>query len=340
MMPSVLLRILRPFLSLPSSATTCAGRGFCMVSKETTKQLEEASAAFRLGYHGALDSVSFLSLEQYLNEIDVSLRGFAYEGAAMGIALTDRFRSTKSERFSEFLDGIALQHRYMVYIGLGWVLARFPRGVLKLRSRLDPILWPLAVAGAGFHMGYFFGKKYLQHMTPPWYACGPWRSIFDQGYGRSLWFQMGGQSELLQQAIDRFPVLRHEDLWSGVGLACAYAGGSTRDAISRLFELSNGHKGAFAQGAAFAVTARETAGTPSRDCIMACDIVLRRPPDLVRSKVDFLLSNIRNHQIPEEYRLSREEAGLCRYQNWRKLLREEFYKSNLAIRPQILERKP
>ena len=79
---------------------------------------------------------------------------------------------------------------------------------------------------------------------------------------------------------------------------------------------------------------------PSRDCIMACDIVLRRPPDLVRSKVDFLLSNIRNHQIPEEYRLSREEAGLCRYQNWRKLLREEFYKSNLAIRPQILERKP
>jgi hypothetical protein len=66
---------------------------------------------------------------------------------------------------------------------------------------------------------------------------------------------------------------RREDLWSGVGLACAYAGGVDRSSIESLGRAAGESLPLVAQGAAFAAKARERAGNPAPHTELACDVL-------------------------------------------------------------------
>ena len=91
-------------------------------------------------------------------------------------------------------------------------------------SGLHVLLRWLVVDGYGFHEGYFHWRKWMgRSRRPRWlssYAC----RVFDQGFGRSLWFVKGGDVASITAAIRTFSEERHADFWSGVGLACTYAG--------------------------------------------------------------------------------------------------------------------
>jgi hypothetical protein len=323
-MSEFLLSVMRPFISIPASATRCGRRGFAVRSVRMAAHLEGIGMSFSEGYHAALDGGPLISLVGHLEVVDDRLRGFAYEGAAMGVAIADRFRPTRSARFHEFLAGPGWRHRYMVHVGLGWMLARLPRTVLRMRHRLDPVLWPLAIDGAGFHAGFFTGRSYARRMRPPWYASGPWGAVFDQGFGRSLWFQAGGRPDLIQEAIAGFPVHRRADLWSGVGLGCAYAGGAPADDLAELQAMAGDYRNGLAQGVAFAVTARETAGTPAFDTGMACELLLGRATSAVRPIVERHLAEATGCSQVQGGEDVRFEDGLVRYQDWRARLRREF----------------
>ena len=49
--------------------------------------------------------------------------------------------------------------------------------------------------------------------------------LFDSGLGRSLWWVKCGDPRRIASAIRRFPEARRAELWAGVGIAAAYAGG-------------------------------------------------------------------------------------------------------------------
>jgi hypothetical protein len=72
--------------------------------------------------------------------------------------------------------------------------------------------------------------------------------------------------------IGKFPSYRRADLWSGIGLACAYAGGVSRDEIQALQRAAGTYAPHLAQGAAFAAKCRQLAGNETDHTDLACQV--------------------------------------------------------------------
>src|SRR5262249_5496275 len=156
-------------------------------------------------------------------------------------ALLDCFTPWRKDRWQTFTEHLARPHIYMMHVGLGWTLARLRRSVTSHLAKLDPLLCWLVVDGYGFHEGYFSWRRYVEQQATPVQLNGYERRVFDQGLGRSVWFVKGADVAAVASAIYAFPSARHDDLWSGVGLACAYAGGCGRIAIESLRVAVCGH---------------------------------------------------------------------------------------------------
>jgi hypothetical protein len=284
----------RAFLKIAPEATNFAKRGFHSGIPSTREQLERSAATFVLGYNTALASKTNVMLATQLEEIDHALRGFAYEGAAMGLALLDFF-SPWNKRFLPFTHEEGNAHIYMLYVGWGWTMGRLPRKQMKTTKRTpyDPLLSWLAYDGYGFHEGFFSWKKtILQHHHPSALPQGYAHRAFDQGLGRSLWFVGCGDISLIASYINAFPPARQPDLWSGVGLACTYAGGVTAEKIQMLCEVSAPFHSHLAQGAAFALKARQRAGNLTEYTTLASNMICKLSTHDIVQLVDSSLHNL------------------------------------------------
>lgn len=263
----------RLFGIAPEEATF-ARRGFRESDLGARRRLEEVGSTFLQGYHMALEEDQPEALADRLNAVPAELRGFAFEGAAMALALLDRLAPWRRNRWPTFVRGPGAAHVYMVHVGLGWVLARLRRRVEPVLARLDPLLGWLVIDGYGFHEGYFHWRRSVQAQAVPSRLAGYARRVFDQGLGRSLWFVEGADVPRLASTLATFPEERQPDLWSGVGLACAYAGSLEETALKALRELAGPYQPQLAQGAAFAAKARQRAGNPAahteRACVVLC----------------------------------------------------------------------
>jgi enediyne biosynthesis protein E3 len=241
-----------------------ARRGFTVQTPAVATRLESIGATFLEGYHAALAAGAGERASPALERVGQERRGFAYEGAAMAFALMDALLPGAGRRVDDFLAGAGRDHVYMVHVGAGWALARLRRRPAPVRARRDPVLAWLAVDGYGFHEGYFHWPRYVTaHAPAPGRLSGYERRVFDQGLGRSLWFVCGAGVAGIAGAVRGFPLARQPDLWSGVGLACAYAGGATREEVEALRAAAGPCAPMLAQGAAFAAKARLRAGNPA-----------------------------------------------------------------------------
>jgi hypothetical protein len=268
---SLMGRARRHLFGLPPEEATFARRGFIAGDGEARRRLEHIGRTFLLGYHAALEESRRGALARRLEELPPDYRGFAYEGAAMGLALLDVLTPWR-QRWETFTEGFALPHVYMMHVGLGWALARVRRRVGPYLSRLDPLLGWLAVDGYGFHEGYFKWPRYVAARARPARLRGYALRVFDQGLGRSLWFVKGARVGAVRETIEAFEPARRPDLWSGVGLACAYAGGVGRAEMEDLRELAADSRPQLAQGAAFAAETYRRAGNVNAHAEAACQV--------------------------------------------------------------------
>ncbi len=251
-------------------------RGFGTMTQPRRDRLEAIGAAFVEGYHAALLEGVSPALSGRLEAVEQERRGFAHEGAAMGLALLDLLTPGRSRRLGDFLDGPGAAHAYMVHVGAGWAMARLPWGLTYFRH-LDPLLGWLALDGYGFHQGYFHGPAAVDGQQRPKRLGGYQQRAFDQGVGRSLWFVRGADVGQIAATIAGFPEARRADLWSGVGLAAAYAGGVGAAELDTLRRLAEPYWPELAQGAAFAAKARFRAGNPTAHTELACEALCQRP---------------------------------------------------------------
>jgi enediyne biosynthesis protein E3 len=236
-----------------------AKRGFAPTSEQKQQHLEGIGRAFISGYNLALEASDLHGLAHAINSFGPQRTGFAFEGAAMGLALTDHLGWGARNRWREFLEGPGAFHKYMLYVGYGWALARLP----WLRHRLASVLsrhrviekW-LMVDGYGFHEGYFHPERSFDRQKRPARVRGDAARVFDQGLGRCLWFYCGADVERVANCVDRFHPSRRADLWSGLALAVTYAGGATQSEIIKLYKNAAGFEAHLAQGSAFAAQAR------------------------------------------------------------------------------------
>jgi hypothetical protein len=272
-MTSIGGRLRRRLLGIAPRETSLSYRGFEVPEGPVRERLEAIGRTFTEGYHAALLQTDAALLGATLDEIDAERRGWAYEGAAMGLALIDGLNPWPSHHFERFLAGPADAHAYMAHVGAGWAVARMRGRIDRARRRLDPVLGWLAVDGYGFHEAYFRPRRVVHQQRVPASLRGYERHAFDQGVGRCLWFVHGADDGRIVSCIGDFDAERRADLFSGVGLACAYAGGVDRAAIERLRDAAGEHAAHLAQGAAFAAKARQRAGGPAEHTEIACEVL-------------------------------------------------------------------
>lgn len=294
--------------------TSFARRGFRGGEDASRRHLEGIGRAFLHGYHAALEEDRPVRLASRLDEGEPDLRGFAFEGAGMGLYLLDRLTPWNRERFRGFLAGPGTAHAYMINVGAGWALAQLRLRVDRALARLDPLLGWLAVDGYGFHHGYFQWPEAVDQHRVPRGLEGYARRVFDQGLGRSLWFVEGAEVPRIAATIAGFPAPRHADLWSGVGLACAYAGGVPAVAIEDLCAVAGGFHPHLAQGVAFAAQARRRAGNPTPHTELAARIVCRMSADQAAGLTDAALNGLT------------DSDGLPAYEVWRKRIQAHWIK--------------
>ncbi|BDC50499.1 enediyne biosynthesis protein [Bryobacterales bacterium F-183] len=265
------ISLARRAFGIADREVTFAARGFESASITNQERLERVGRTFVIGYHASLE-IPMRRLAASLDEVPDSMRGFAYEGAAMGLAILDSVMPLR-RRLSGWLRGPGAPHNYMTFVGAGWACARIPwqrRRVERSARRFHSFLWPLVMDGYGFHEGYFRAS----HLDHPSSREGVesehgMRSYY-QGLGRSLWFVCGADPWKIADRVQHLPPHRTTQLWSGVGLACGYAGGMTSEELRILMRLADVHKGALRQGVCFAVKARQQAGNPTGHTDAAC----------------------------------------------------------------------
>jgi enediyne biosynthesis protein E3 len=270
----ILRRILGGLLAISASEVTVERRNFRVSEDGVRRRLEAVGAAFLRGYHAAFAIHELSLLSRNFESIEPDFRGFAFEGAAMAMTLLDCLVPSNLSRLGLLLEGPGAAHIYLVHVGVGWALARIPWKRFRLEESLnglDPLFRWLAVDGYGFHEGYFHFPKYIKNQKKPAWLSPYALRIFDQGLGRSLWFVMGANVHEITRTIGDFGTSRRPDLWSGVGLACAYAGGVSESSIKTLRQLGDEYIPQLAQGAAFAAKARERAGNQSFYTELACN---------------------------------------------------------------------
>ncbi len=265
----------RRLLAIPIEEVSFARRGFRGGTEEVHALLERVGRSFLAGYHAALEQRSHERLTARLEEIDADHRGFAFEGAAMALTLLDILVPWR-RRLQTLLAGSGAAHVYMVHIGAGWAIARLPIAMGVVLRRFDPLLRWLALDGYGFHQGFFHWPRAVVEHQVPSRLRGYAARAFDQGLGRSLWFVEGAEVRRIAATIATFPDSRHADLWSGIGLACTYAGGADRADIEELAKAAGDFGPQMAQGAAFAAEARQRAGDPNPHTELACRVLCRR----------------------------------------------------------------
>ena len=302
----------RRLFSISLKEVTFAHRGFRGGDEKARAQLEHIGITFLYGYHAAIENPEPLALARELKSVERELGGFAFEGAAMGLALLDMLTPWKRDRWSSFFSQFAEAHCYMAHVGVGWALARLHPWVKSLPSGLDPLLRWLILDGYGFHEGYFHWKKYVNGHASLQRVSGYTRRAFDQGLGRSLWFIEGADAERIPLTIASFPAARRADLWSGVGLACAYAGGVKREDIEKLRRTAAPFRSHMAQGAAFAAKARQRACNPAEHTEMACEVLCSLSAKAAARITDAALKDLQS------------EGEVPAYEIWRQRIQTNF----------------
>jgi hypothetical protein len=311
-------RLRKQIFGISVEEVTFARRGFNDSGRAARERLEHIGRSFLRGYHAALCDEDPEVLASNLEAVGRESCGFAYEGAAMGLTLLDKLSLWKRRRLLTFLNGVGSRHTYMIHVGVGWAIARVPwlrRNFQRAVADLDPLLRWLAADGNGFSDFYFKFPYFLRKPERLNQLQGYARHAYAQGVGRSLWFVTGAKANLISQFISLLPWSLHGDLWSGVGLACAMAGGSDRAEIEILRLLAGDYRSALAQGAAFAAKTRQRANNTTDHTEIACQILCGLNADAAAAVTDTMLQH-----LPED-------RGVPAYEIWRQRIQSQLPRS-------------
>jgi len=122
----------------------------------------------------------------------------------------------------------------------------------------------------------------------------------------------GADVAAVANAIDVFPSARRSDLWSGVGLACAYAGGCDRGAIETLRAATGDHFPALAQGVAFAAKTRQRAANLNPHTETVCRVIWGQSAEETAAITDAALEDLSG------------ECGLPSFEVWRRRIQNKI----------------
>jgi hypothetical protein len=291
-----------------------AKRGFYLGNAAVQQRLERVSESFLAGYNLGLQTNGGAETARALRDFDKELSGFAFEGAAMSLAILDHVTPWNT-RLGEFLEA-ASQHMYMAHVGIGCAVARLPwlrRNAERVAAGFDPLMRWLVIDGYGFHQAFFYPGRFVGGAAIDARLSPAAQNVFDQGVGRSLWFSQCGDLARLVEAIRVFDPRRHADLWTGIGVACGMAGIVSRATLESMVRAAGSHVPNLALGAVNAVRSRARAGNPAPHTDLTCEKFCGMPPAEALSLADSTLAGMvgsdyraRQFQVTEAFRHANE----------------------------------
>ncbi len=237
------------------------------------RRMAAIAESFSEGCRAALEEPAPDPLAARLARVEPELQGFAYEGAGLGLALLDAVTPWRRHRLRAFIAGAGSPQTYMLHVGSGWLMGRLPVSRRRFLAGLDPVLRWLAFDGLGFHDAFFQERRLVERALPPRRLAGYALSPFYAGVGRRLWLVPEPGVSPIAPRVAAFPASLHGDLWTGVGEACAIAGGRDAAAIEEIRAAAGAHAPRLALGASFAAEVRTRAGIPSPCTDLACRLL-------------------------------------------------------------------
>lgn len=281
------------------------------------QQVKKSAFGFLGGYNKALEFGFSPLLISELDGYNRNLRGFAYEGAGMGLAMIDYTALGKRSRLQEFLEGPAAQYPELIHVGAGFSIALLHKNIHKTLSQMPPFYRWWAIDGFAFCRGIFEWKKCVIHQVT-YGLDGYFLRAFDRGLGRWFWFMHDADVMRIVDQLQNFPDSRHADLWSGIGLACTYAGGVNQKQIEFLKESAKSHVSYLALGSALAAKCRLTADHIVEHNDLACSILCNMSTEEV--------GQLTLH-IAKEIKIDPDESVLVEqpiFETWREAIRSQL----------------
>jgi len=238
---------------------------------DIAQRIEKIREIFQQNYAIASEQEDLNSLSAQLEKTGNEYLSIAYEAASVAFAVKDFSSDNRLNCWHSFLQGPAAPHAAQVHVGLGWAIAQQRISVYSIIEMLDPLMRFRMLDGWGYYDGIFRRRQTLS--TQPFsddenkFLCG-----YDQGLGRSLWYNSKGVCATIPEMISKFPATRHPDLWRGIGIACAYVGGCNEFILQELFSLSSSYHTQLSVAAALVASSRNSAGTITKDVELACQV--------------------------------------------------------------------
>ena len=241
------------------------------VETPTRKKLRPPVIAFITGLNTAIEVALSELLIAQLEGLNDNCRGFAYEGAGMGLAIIDYSRN--KGLVDKFLQGEGADYPELIHVGVGCATAALKKDLQAKLVATEPMQRWWIPDGYGFFTGIYKWEDTVEQLIVPPQIKGYALRAFDRGLGRRMWFAFSGEVEAVTEAIARFPKSRQADLWSGIGLASTFAGGVDETVLVRLKELSGDFSSYVALGSTMAAKCRYTAGNIVDYTNFACSIL-------------------------------------------------------------------
>jgi len=212
------------------------------------ENIETVVSTFQKGRELAESGLPLDELISKLNDFEPRYRSVAFEGASMGVALTDW------KNWSEYASATK-KHTTQVHIGLGWVVAerppKSPEGGLDLYLTLEQIAPEMRVKvldGVGYWHGLFQRRATIRTQQIPEFTTPEYQAGFDQGVGRAIWYITKGEVAKVVNIINHFSEDRRPNLWQGIGVASTFVGGCSDELISELKSVAGEFKLNFETG--------------------------------------------------------------------------------------------
>ncbi|MDJ0697857.1 MAG: DUF1702 family protein [Mastigocoleus sp. MO_167.B18] len=296
---------------------------FAGIETESTKQLRSSSNAFFNGYNTALEVGLSHILISELQAFNDNLRGFAYEGAGMGLAMIDYTSFSKESKLQKFVDENP-NYKILAHIGAGLAIAALNRDIEKSLALMNPMQRSWVIDGYGFYNGIFKWKQSVQKQIVPKKVTGYARQAFDRGLGRSLWFYFAGNIDRIVGQLQKFPESRHADMWSGIGLASTYAGIVSKESLRNLKAAAGSYTSDLSLGSIQAANIRYLADNIVDYTNLACSIFCGMSAEDA-AKLTF--------KVMEGLNINEQEALLVDqpiYETYREGIRTQFIRSTVA----------
>jgi hypothetical protein len=261
-------------------------------SEDVRRHLDGALHSFVDAYTMALDDDDAERIARRLAELPDLVRGFAYEGAGAALTILDRFLPRKESRFDALLRGPGAPFAVLLHVGAGLALARVSRRIEDDTRGMDVEMRWLPLDAYGFERGVFATHRVVAGgEVPRLSAYG--RRAFDQGLGRGLWFREATDLGRIARTIAGLPAARHADLWSGVGLASAYAGPNTESSLAALAEAAGPHRPSVQLGVACAAFMRAEGHNPSPNTDRASRALCGRTSERLAAEAAAIMDSLR-----------------------------------------------